>query len=479
MIVVMIIYENLTPTPECWPDQGILDIVKQTDDIALAVGGYLMMCGAINPETGVAYGLNDEGEVDLLGVSPETKRNIGRQAMGIVSLCIFIANKSGNSCEALTTLRDTADKDHTQYLAQATEMMATQWGVDKAIERLSAEDGPLGNSRLYRGKTIQQRLDEFNYKYQQKDPINLTEDTIQQICDELHEILGRADDQDPKSGNQSDRPRKISGGEDHETLLHTQTFGRAQCVVFSTLALETLRKFGIPAMYALSPGHQYVAIPIPQTNEHYYYEGTDFVNFYTPYERTIHSKSFISNPSLYNNYANLLTRTGRLEEAERHYLRALELDSENLAAHSNYAISLDNTGRSEEAERHYLRVLELDEDNTDVRNNYANLLTRTGRLEEAERHYLRVLELDEDNTDVRNNYSALLALRGLFDESIKQFAKAGYNYTVKELMTTSRKIALDINKNIESMNAKLPHDMRRPLINVPRRRSPMILRRRK
>jgi tetratricopeptide (TPR) repeat protein len=113
----------------------------------------------------------------------------------------------------------------------------------------------------------------------------------------------------------------------------------------------------------------------------------------------------------HHNYAVLLhTELGRLEEAEDHYQEALDIDSKYFRAHHNYALLLDRElGRPEEAEEHYQEALDIDPENATAHHNYARLLhEKLGRPEEAEEHYLRALDIDPENATAHHNYAGLL-----------------------------------------------------------------------
>jgi len=110
----------------------------------------------------------------------------------------------------------------------------------------------------------------------------------------------------------------------------------------------------------------------------------------------------------HNNYANLLSETGRPGVAEWHYAWALSLNPEYANAHNNYALLLKNTGRPGVAEWHYAWALSLNPEDAEIHNNYANLLSETGRPGVAEWHYAWALSLNPDNAETHFNYGNLL-----------------------------------------------------------------------
>jgi len=133
----------------------------------------------------------------------------------------------------------------------------------------------------------------------------------------------------------------------------------------------------------------------------------------------------------HNNYAVLLADTGRVKEAEEHFLKALELNPDYPRAHMNYGILLYETGRVKEAEEHYSKALELKPDYAHAHNNYAALLADTGRTEEAEEHLKKASELalkdkllkKEICITIQKNYAEILYRNQRYSESAKQFKK--------------------------------------------------------
>lgn len=123
-------------------------------------------------------------------------------------------------------------------------------------------------------------------------------------------------------------------------------------------------------------------------------------------------------PEGHNNYALLLEKFGRYDEAEVHYRRALELREEDPEVHNNYAVLLVKVGgRGEEAEGHYKRALELREEYPEAHYNYANFLNKLGRNREAEDHFKRALDIREEFPEVHVNYALMLDNLGRDEEA--------------------------------------------------------------
>ena len=82
-------------------------------------------------------------------------------------------------------------------------------------------------------------------------------------------------------------------------------------------------------------------------------------------------------------------RRGRTEQARDKLQRAVEQDGDNAVAHSSLAFVYTYLGDPERAERHYLRALSLDSGNPDTQNNFGTFLCGQNRRAEAEQHFVK------------------------------------------------------------------------------------------
>ena len=108
---------------------------------------------------------------------------------------------------------------------------------------------------------------------------------------------------------------------------------------------------------------------------------------------------------------------GRDEEAEKTFLRALEVDSRHLPALNELARFYSDRGRDEEAEKTFLRALEVDSRNLPALNELARFYSDHGRDEEAEKTFLRALEVDSRNLPVLNELAQFYSDRGRDEEA--------------------------------------------------------------
>ena len=72
----------------------------------------------------------------------------------------------------------------------------------------------------------------------------------------------------------------------------------------------------------------------------------------------------------YNEFAIRAAKEGLWREAAFRWERIIQIDPRNAKAHNNLAVAYEAMGRLEEAEKHYKLALELDPDNKAIQENY-------------------------------------------------------------------------------------------------------------
>src|SRR5207244_4440938 len=98
---------------------------------------------------------------------------------------------------------------------------------------------------------------------------------------------------------------------------------------------------------------------------------------------------------LHSDLAVRLKAARRLQEAEREYHKAIELEPGYSTAHNELGGLLANSGRLAEAEAEFRKAIDLANPSSEVgRLNLAMLMTRAGRLTEAETEYRKVLDVN-------------------------------------------------------------------------------------
>ncbi len=125
-------------------------------------------------------------------------------------------------------------------------------------------------------------------------------------------------------------------------------------------------------------------------------------------------------------FACVLGRLGRLDEAAEHYRKALEIQPDYVDASNNLGIVLARLGRLDEAMAHYEAVLKVHPRVAEAHYNFAFALACRGRLDEAIAHYRKGLEIRPDDASAHYYLGLALQAQGRTDEAIAQ-----YQQTVK------------------------------------------------
>ncbi len=112
-----------------------------------------------------------------------------------------------------------------------------------------------------------------------------------------------------------------------------------------------------------------------------------------------------------------LARLGRTDEAISVLQEALRLDPGHPKAHVSLAMALEATGQREEAIKHYERALEVAPDFAEGHADFGNALFASARLDEAVYHYRRALELRPELSMVYFNLGSVLSSQGKLEEA--------------------------------------------------------------
>ncbi len=94
-------------------------------------------------------------------------------------------------------------------------------------------------------------------------------------------------------------------------------------------------------------------------------------------------KAYPNSHELMNNYANLLKKLDRDNEAKIFYKKALEIESNDALYNGNYASLLQKLNKNDEAETFYKEALEIKPNNAINNGNYAQFLLIHGKKEKA------------------------------------------------------------------------------------------------
>lgn len=124
------------------------------------------------------------------------------------------------------------------------------------------------------------------------------------------------------------------------------------------------------------------------------------------------------------NYGAALQQLGQLDQAEKEYSAALQVDPNYVKVHVNLALVLMSKSKLDEAKKYYERALQLDPHAGEVRSGYAYLLERLGRADEARAEYENAIRLSPKSARLFYTYGAFLDKRGELDAAIAQYQRA-------------------------------------------------------
>ena len=132
-------------------------------------------------------------------------------------------------------------------------------------------------------------------------------------------------------------------------------------------------------------------------------------------EETLWRRTIAADPRVFlaqNNLGGMLMERGRLDEAEAHLLRAIEIEPSYPEAYDNLGILLDRRGRIEEAIEQYRRALRADPRYSYSHNNLGISLAEQGRLDEAIASFREAIRLKPDFARAHFNLGVALARSG-------------------------------------------------------------------
>ena len=130
------------------------------------------------------------------------------------------------------------------------------------------------------------------------------------------------------------------------------------------------------------------------------------------------------NAAMRNNLGMALVEQGRLEEAQVHFARAIQISDHYFKGHYNMAVTLEKQGKDDQAVAEYRKALEVIPDDVSTHYNLGNLLRRLGHDEEGIALLTKAVELDPDHADAHYNLGMALEAQGRVDEAIAHYKQA-------------------------------------------------------
>lgn len=120
--------------------------------------------------------------------------------------------------------------------------------------------------------------------------------------------------------------------------------------------------------------------------------------------------------------------TGRNELAQQEFVRALELDAENVEALRGLGIFQWRTGALGEAEATLRKAIEFEPSYWRVYASFGAFLFRNGRFAEAAEAFRRGIERNPDHPQLRNNLGAAYGAQGDFEKATESFQASAAIY---------------------------------------------------
>lgn len=106
------------------------------------------------------------------------------------------------------------------------------------------------------------------------------------------------------------------------------------------------------------------------------------------------------------------------------FRRALEVTTDNFAAHYHLGVALLETGKATEAAAQFEATIRLRPDYANAHSNLGSALLREGRVEEAKAEFRRAFEIDPRHVVARCNLGLTLQQQGQLDEAAREFRAA-------------------------------------------------------
>ncbi len=126
----------------------------------------------------------------------------------------------------------------------------------------------------------------------------------------------------------------------------------------------------------------------------------------------------------HNNLGEALRAKGSYQAAEAHFVEALRLRPDYIAALNNLGIILQTKRSYQAAEAHFTEALRLNPRYFNAHYNLGNLLSGQGRYAEAEAHYTEALRLNPGYVNAHYNLGNLHSGQGRYAEAEAHYTEA-------------------------------------------------------
>ncbi|XP_056311853.1 protein O-mannosyl-transferase TMTC2 [Danio aesculapii] len=191
-------------------------------------------------------------------------------------------------------------------------------------------------------------------------------------------------------------------------LLHDQGQHEEALSVYKEAVRKMPRQFAPQSLYNMM-GEAYMRLNILEDAGHWYRESLKAKPDHIPAHLT---------------YGKLLSIMGQKSEAERYFLKAIELDPARGNCYMHYGQFLLEESRLAEAAVMAQKAAELDNEEFDVVFSAAHMLRQASLNEEAETYYGKAADLRPDHPAALMNLGAILHLNGKLKEAESNYLRA-------------------------------------------------------
>ncbi|MBP7533342.1 MAG: tetratricopeptide repeat protein [Chitinophagales bacterium] len=115
---------------------------------------------------------------------------------------------------------------------------------------------------------------------------------------------------------------------------------------------------------------------------------------------------------------------GDIENAKKHYLKTLSINSNNAKAHYNIGILFAEEKNYAEAKKHLLKALSINPNDAKSHYGLGTLFAEEKNYAEAKKHLLKALSINPNDANVNNNIGSLFAEEKNYAEAKKHLLKA-------------------------------------------------------
>ena len=145
-------------------------------------------------------------------------------------------------------------------------------------------------------------------------------------------------------------------------------------------------------------------------------------NSITLFQRAVDVTS--NNFLIYNNFANVLGKMGKLNQSLEYLNKALALRPNSAEIHNNLGNAFRELGKVDQAIEHYKEAVKYKPDLADAHFNFGVALSKKGDFEDAVAEYQKALVIEPANADTLSELGLVYAQQGKLDQAFDCYNKA-------------------------------------------------------